>query len=119
MSAYEPGLDRHLWESEFEALDEELRADPGEALPELLDLVDRMLAAGGYDTAAAGAIEAPEVDAGLTRARELVQRLEAGEQVPNDDAFQAAAELRSIYRSLAQQPEVEAGADFDRSADAE
>jgi hypothetical protein len=45
----EPGLDRHAWESEWQALEEDLRADPGDALPELDRLVARMLEEAGYD----------------------------------------------------------------------
>jgi hypothetical protein len=30
---YDPGVDRHEWESEMAALDDELRADPTSALP--------------------------------------------------------------------------------------
>jgi hypothetical protein len=46
---YDPGLNRHEWESEWEALDEHLRADPAQALPELDALVARMLEESGYD----------------------------------------------------------------------
>lgn len=45
----EPGLDRHEWESELQALEPELADAPAEALPELADLVERMLEARGYD----------------------------------------------------------------------
>jgi hypothetical protein len=46
---YEPGLHRHEWESEWEALEEGLREDPTDALPELDGLVGRMLEESGYD----------------------------------------------------------------------
>jgi hypothetical protein len=45
----EPGLERHEWESEWEALEDGLRADPAGALPELDGLVRRMLEEAGYD----------------------------------------------------------------------
>ena len=48
---YEPGLDRHEWESEMASLEDDLHTDPGEALSELDDLVARMLAEAGYDIA--------------------------------------------------------------------
>ena len=35
----EPGLDRHEWESEMQALEDELRENPAEALPELDALI--------------------------------------------------------------------------------
>jgi hypothetical protein len=46
---YEPGLDRHEWEGEWEALAEGLRDNPADALPELDRLVARMLEESGYD----------------------------------------------------------------------
>jgi hypothetical protein len=49
MATPEPGLDRYAWESEFETLEPELRDDPAAALPELADLVVRMLDERGYD----------------------------------------------------------------------
>ena len=46
---YDPGLDRHEWESELQALEDDLRTDPADALPELDGLVARMLGESGYD----------------------------------------------------------------------
>ena len=112
MSEAVQGDDRHAWETEYEALTEDLRTDPADALPELLDLVERMLAAAGYDDGVPGAPDEPEVGVVLERAREAVARREAGEEVGNDDAFQAAAELRSLYQRLLDAPEAEAGADL-------
>jgi hypothetical protein len=48
MSLPEPGLDRHAWESELESLREGLADAPTQALPDLADLVGRMLAERGY-----------------------------------------------------------------------
>ena len=45
---YEPGLDRHEWEGEMQALEDEIRESPAEALRELDDLVARMLEETGY-----------------------------------------------------------------------
>ena len=45
----EPGLDRHEWESEWEALADGLRTNPADALPEVDRLVARMLEESGYD----------------------------------------------------------------------
>jgi hypothetical protein len=112
MSEAEPGADRHLWETEYEGLAEELRTDPADALPELLDLVERMLQAAGYEDGIPGPAQPPEVEAGVERARDVVQRREGGEAVGNDDAFQAAAELRDLYQLLLDRPETEAGADL-------
>ena len=112
MSEAMQGGDRHLWETEYEALADELRTEPVEALPELLDLVERMLVAAGYEEARPGRAPEGDVDVALERARDIVRRRERGEEVGNDDAFQAAAELRDVYKALLDHPEADAGADL-------
>jgi hypothetical protein len=112
MSEAIQGDDRHAWESEYAGLEEDLRTAPLEALAELLDLVERMLDAAGYQERAPGDTLERDVDVVLERAREVIQRDEAGLPVGNDDAFQAAAELRELYKSLLDHPEAEAGADL-------
>ncbi len=44
---YDPGLDLHEWESEYQSLEDDLRTDPSHALPELDGLVARMLEESG------------------------------------------------------------------------
>ena len=112
MTETQPGDDRHVWESEYEGLTEELRMEPAEALPELLDLVERMLRAAGYEDEMPGAPADAEIAVVVERARELVARRESGAAVGNDDAFQAAAELRGLYGQLLEAPQAEAGADL-------
>jgi hypothetical protein len=104
MSEIEPGLDRHLWQAEYEAMEEGLRTEPAESLPELLDLVERMAEAHGYDAEPDTTSGGPDVPAGLDRARELVDQIDAGTDVRADDASQAIAELRSLYLGLLEQP---------------
>jgi len=58
----EPGLSRHEWESEWVSLEEQLEDSPVDVLPELDDLVERMLNERGY------AIDDP-VGARVTNAR--------------------------------------------------
>jgi hypothetical protein len=115
MSDAELGADFHDWESEYAALEDDLRTEPVEALPEFMDLVERMLEAAGYALGPDGEYDEPEVEKAIERARELVDLRERGEDVPVDDAFQAAAELRELYRGLLEHPEAETGADL-RSA---
>ena len=112
MSEAMQGDDRHSWESEYEGLADDLRTEPAEALPELLDLVERMLGAAGYGRALPEAAPAREADVVLERAQEVIRRYEAGLPVGNDDAFQAAAELRDLYKALLERPEAEGGADL-------
>lgn len=110
----EPGVDMHVWRTRYSALEDELTSDAADALPELLDLVEEMLTAAGFDTEEDGASEQPEVGAALARARELVAAVDAGEPVRADDAQQAAAELRELYRGLLDRPETETGPEMHR-----
>jgi len=57
----EPGLDRHEWESEWASLEEELEDSPADVLPQLDELLERMLNERGY------AVEDPVVRAGDDR----------------------------------------------------
>jgi hypothetical protein len=100
MSGREPGIDRAEWTARYASLDEDLLAAPVEAMPAMIDLVEDMLAATGHDLAADVEAGAREPETVLARARELVDLEERGGRAPNDDAFQAAAELRSLYRGL-------------------
>jgi len=112
MSEATQGDDRQGWESEYASLEEDLPTRPLEGLPELLDLVERMLASAGYVEPEPGATLEQDVDLALARAQEVIRRYEGGLPVGNDDAFQAAAELRELYRALLDSPRAEAGADL-------
>jgi hypothetical protein len=58
----DPGLDRHEWETEWRALEPVVADSPAESLPELDDLVGRMLEADGYPLDEEHELEAPEVE---------------------------------------------------------
>ena len=98
----EPGLDRHEWETELESLEPELRDSPAEALPELADLVRRMLAERGFE------LDDPLVREGDEReivseyesAREVADRLQRGEDVGPGDVASAINGLRALYDHL-------------------
>jgi hypothetical protein len=45
---YDPGLNRHEWESELQGLEDQLAENPAQTLPELDALVARMLEETGY-----------------------------------------------------------------------
>jgi hypothetical protein len=99
MSMNEPGLSRHEWETQLAALDDDLHDDPFAALPELADLVERMLTETGYDISdpVARDGEEREVVVEYLAAREVSDLVEAvnGEVSPGDVA--AAIEgLRSV-----------------------
>lgn len=96
----EPGLDRHEWESEWASLEEELEDSPADVLPQLDDLVGRMLDERGY------AVEDPVVREGDDRdviadflaAREITRLLadDPGAVSPGDVAA-AVNGYRSVY----------------------
>jgi hypothetical protein len=110
----EPGVDSHIWQTRYSALGDELADDAATALPQLLDLVEEMLTAAGFDTTPGSVTGQPEVSAALARAREIVAAVDAGENVRADDAQQAAGELRELYYGLLDRPEAEAGPDLRR-----
>jgi hypothetical protein len=97
MSMRDPGLDRHDWESEYASLDAALRDDPRGALPELADLVERMLADREVDVDAPG--DEGELVEEYRSARETVDRVERGGGDPGDVAG-AIESLRGVFRSL-------------------
>ena len=68
--------------------------------------------AAGYVEPEPGATLERDVDVALGRAQEVIRRYEGGLPVGNDDAFQAAAELRDLYKALLDHPRAEAGADL-------
>jgi hypothetical protein len=92
------------------SLEEDFELDPIGPLGELLDLVREVLVAVGYEmTIGAGD---PEIAATLRRADEIVALDDDGQEVRHDDAQQAAAELRSLFRAVVIDPEADAGADL-------
>jgi len=98
----EPGLDRHEWESEMQALEDELNDSPAEALSELHDLVTRMLEARGFEIAdpvAADGTE-PEVIAEYRAAHETTRALDRGDDVGPGDVAAAVNGYRAIYDHL-------------------
>ena len=99
----EPGLDRHEWESEWQALEEQLADAPREALPELDNLVARMLDERGYaisDPVARKGDE-PEVVAEFLAARETTRLVEAdsGDVSPGDVAA-AVNGYRNVFEHV-------------------
>jgi len=99
----EPGLDRHEWESEWASLEEELEDSPAHVLPQLDDLVGRMLDERGY------AIEDPVVREGDDRdviadflaAREITRLLaDDPDAVSPGDVAATVNGYRSVYEFL-------------------
>jgi hypothetical protein len=97
---YDPGLDRHDWESEMQALEEQLGENPAEALPELDELVARMLEETGYelDDPVARDGDEREVVAEFLAAREITRLAERGDDgVGPGDVAAAINGYRAVY----------------------
>jgi hypothetical protein len=103
MSMDEPGLDRHEWESEMQALEEDLEDSPAEALSELGDLVERMLSERGYNLSDPVARDGDEreVVAEYLAARETSDRVERGDEgVGPGDVAAAINGFRALYEFI-------------------
>jgi hypothetical protein len=102
---FEPGLDRHEWESEMAALEDDLRDDPAAALPELDGLVARMLEETGYDVSdpVVRDGEERELVAEFLAAREITTAYDAGsEELSAGDVGAAINGYRSIFDHIVQ-----------------
>lgn len=95
---FEPGLDRHEWESQWSQLEDDVRTSPQEALPELADLMEEALIEAGYDLGDAVAREGEdrEVVAEFLAAREVGNRVDAGEAVDPGDVASAINGLTAL-----------------------
>lgn len=98
----EPGLDRHEWESELQALEPQLEEMPSQALPDLADLIERMLEERGFDMADPVATQGadPEIVSGFLSARETADRVERGDDVDPGDVANAIGGLRALFDYL-------------------
>ena len=100
---YDPGLNRHEWESEWEALEDDLRTDPAHALPELDRLVTRMLEESGYEVTDPIVREGGEreIVAEYLAAHEVVQAAERdSEEVSLGDVAAAVNGYRAVFDHL-------------------
>jgi hypothetical protein len=100
---HDPGLDRHEWESEMQALEDQLGESPAEALPELDGLVARMLAETGYDVddPVIGEGDEREVVAEFLAAREITRLVDRdAEEVGPGDVAAAINGYRAVFDHL-------------------
>ena len=101
----DPGLERHEWETEYQALEEQLEDAPGETLPELGDLIERMMIEQGIpidDEVADGGV-APEVLIDFREARRITTLVERGADVGPGDIGAAVRLYRELYEHLSNQ----------------
>jgi hypothetical protein len=100
---YEPGLDRHEWESEWESIEEAIHDDPVDSLSELDMLVHRMLEDTGFDVDDPVEREGDEreVVANFLAAREIKQAVERGsDDISPGDVAAAINNYRDVYQYL-------------------
>jgi hypothetical protein len=96
----EPGLDRHEWEGEMSAIEEQLSENPEESLPELDGLLGRMLVESGYDLDDPVALEGDdrEVVSEFLAAREIKQAVEQdADGVSPGDVAAAINGYRAVF----------------------
>jgi hypothetical protein len=90
----EPGLDQHEWYTQWEALLPELEDAPAEALPELGRLIDAMLEDRAYEQ------DDPEIERELETGRDVVERLNEGDDVDPGDIAAGVNAFRSVYEQM-------------------
>jgi hypothetical protein len=98
----EPGLDRHEWETEWQALEEQLEDSPAEALAEVADLIERMLVDQGVpinDAVADDGVD-PEIIRDYEEARRITALVERGDAVDPGDIGAAVRLYRELYEHL-------------------
>jgi hypothetical protein len=98
----EPGIDEHEWITRYEALEEDVRQTPAEALSELDELVAEMMEARGYpleERAGETDIE-PETIRQFTEARRVTRQLDTGDPYDPGDVASAVDNYRSLYEHL-------------------
>jgi hypothetical protein len=100
----EPGLDRHEWETEWAELEPLVVDSPIDALPEVDDLIARMLDEAGYPTETSDRVDDegidPEMLASFRAAHEIAEQIDEGEEIDPGDVGQAIGLYREIYEHL-------------------
>jgi hypothetical protein len=99
---FEPGVDRHEFESQWSQLEDDVRTSPAEALPEIADLIEQVLIEAGYDITdpVARSGEEREVVAEFVAARDVANMVERDEDVDPGDIASAINGLQSLHDYL-------------------
>ncbi len=98
----EPGLDRREWEIEWQGLEPLVVDSPGEALPELDALIERMMRESGLPVEEESARESadPGLVAEFLEARRITSLVNAGEAVDPGEIGAAITGYRNLYEFL-------------------
>jgi hypothetical protein len=96
---FEPGLDRHEWESQWSQLEDDMHTSPEETLPELADLMQQVLEEGGYNLTdpVRRQGEEREVVAEFLAAREIADQVDRGDDVDPGDVAAAINGLQALH----------------------
>jgi hypothetical protein len=95
-----PGLDRHVYESEWASLEPQIVDSPIEALPEVTDLVERLLRDRGYpldDPVALNGTD-PEIVTEFREVKRVADDVAGGADVDPGDVGAALEDLRDLYQ---------------------
>jgi len=97
----DPGLDLHEWETRWSDLQDQAAEAPAEALPDMVRLVQEMLAERGYDVEnpVVAENEDPDITRDFLAAREIALAAETS-QVEAEDIQTAIEDLTDIYDYL-------------------
>jgi hypothetical protein len=100
---YEPGLDKHEWETAWESIEESIHDDPVDAVAELDMLVHRMLEEAGFgiDDPVEREGDEREIVANFLAAREIKLAIDRGaDEISPGDVAAAINNYREIYEFL-------------------
>lgn len=98
----EPGVDEHIWASEWEQLSPLLQESPVEAIPEVHRLITEMMEARGFelDEQEGEDLTQPEITRAYLAAREVKDEIESGDSFDLGDVAVAVDAYRELYRDL-------------------
>ena len=97
----EPGLDLHEWESQWAQLQEDAADSPDEALPEIVNLIEQMLADRGFDMENPVVVEdeSRDIVSDFLAAREIARAAETT-KIDAEDIQTALDDLAEIHDYL-------------------
>ena len=98
----EPGVDEHIWISEWEQLSPFLQESPVETIPEVHRLITEMMEARGFELEETEGeeLKEPEITRSYIAAREVKDDIESGDSFDLGDVPVAVEAYRDLYRDL-------------------
>ena len=98
----EPGIDEHIWESEWEQLSPLLEESPVEAIPEVHRLITEMMEARGFELVQREGEELtePEITRAYVAAKEIKDEIESDEPLDLGNVPVAVEAYRDLYQDL-------------------